>query len=871
MKPVLTTVNLLSKPLSVLKNQLTFSYLPGDIDAKKHRFVFACNIDALEREEYIFDSGLLEISLGVTGTAQTTGIELEGLGDALPDDAMVVCAVQTVNEKGKVSEFSDPVVFFTAKENWNPKSVWVADENEENPDFCLLRKEFSLSAVPYKALLQLTARSPEKARQYVYHAGCNGEDIGLGPTRYHNRGEHTVLYYDTLDITASLKEGANCVYAKCYTPEDHRFAARLVLFDDRGNKTVLFEDATGFEGLDGTALYRPEGSIGTNYFPASPDNINGEVWPYGWDEPLYQGEFTPVAVKDNMADDMVIRPYPAPAVGFYKQQAALAEVTEEGNVIVDLGKEIIGGIALDLECDTPCDITLYYGEELNEDGSVRYKMRTTNVYEEHWRLAAGENHLSSLGMKTFRYVEIQGLSCDISTENVSGVAYRTAFEEKESYFTSSSELLNEIYDLCKYTIKATNQNLYVDSQSRERCAYEGDVIINMLTAAGVQDCNALSRFSVEYLLTHRTWPAEYGLYRIIMAYLDYMYTGDIALVKRNYELLKTCLYQNLFDEEMGLYGSALMSGHGMDAVLVDWPMTERDGYDYANSFYNTVFNCINVKALRNLSWLAFSLGEQEDAEKYGDMANNLADAMIAKLYHKEIGAFADGLTEEGLPVEHTSQHATAYALFAGVYADVEMKEKMVSFLKEQGAIRMSVYGAFFLLEGLYYEGAGDYATSLLMSDDVSEGARTWAYMLDKLNATVTTEAWNPVNKTNMTWSHPWGSAAGAQIVRGLFGIYPIQPGFEEFNVEIQPGNLRYAAIQVPTVRGNITVSFDRTTQEESFFATLSVPVGTTAYVSLPGTNEEEIYSGDEIVKSEYDGKGYRTFILESGTYALQVK
>ncbi len=863
MKPVLTTVNLLSNPLSVLKDQLTFSYLSGQGGVTGCRFVFASNKEALANKEYLFDSGVME-------TIQTTGIVVEGLGEALPCDAMVAAAVQTVDEEGKASGFSKPFTFFTAKEDWNPKGVWVADQKGENPDFCLLRKEFSLEKLPYKALLQLTARSPEKARQYIYHAGCNGEDVGLGPTRYHNRGENTLLYYDTLDITSQLKEGANCVYAKCYTPEDHRFAARLVLFDEQGNKTVVFEDATEFEGVDGTPLYRPEGSIGTNYFPASPDNINGEVWPYGWNEPLYQGDFAPVAVKENMGDDMVLRPYPAPAVGFYKNHAALVEITQEGNTIVDLGKEIIGGIELQVECDTPCDITLYYGEELNEDGSVRYKMRTSNVYEEHWRLAAGENHLSSLGMKTFRYVEIQGLSCDIGCQNILGVAYRTSFDEKASYFTSSSELLNEIYDLCKYTIEATNQNLYVDSQSRERCAYEGDVVINMLTAAGVQDCNALSRFSVEYLLTHRTWPAEYGLFRIVMARLDYDYTGDIAMVKRNYELLKTCLYENLFNEGIGLYGSALMTGHGTDAVLVDWPMTERDDYDYANSFYNTVFNCINVVALGDLAYLAEALGEKEDAKRYGDMAKALKDTMIAKLYNKEKGAFADGLTQAGEAVEHTAQHATAYALFAGVFADDEMKGKMASFLTEQGAIRMSVYGAFFLLEGLYRAGAGAYANSLLLSDDVSEGARTWAYMLDKLDATITTEAWNPVNKSNMTWSHPWGSAAGAEIIRGLFGIRPIKAGFKEFTVDLQPAGLRYAAVQVPTVQGAITVSFDSTTKEESFLATVNVPYGIKAVVTLPANETERVFEGEEQLQSVYHN-GRITVELQGGNYTLQVK
>ncbi len=862
-QPVLTTINLLSQPLSVSKDFLSFSFTLAKGKSVGCRFVFARSLAAMQEESYCFDSGVLN-------TTQTTGITLDGLGDALEEDAMYLCCVQTVDEQGTISGFSAPKVFFTAKENWNPTAVWAQNGEGEAPDFCLLRKEVSLASKPYKALLQVTARSPEKARQYIYHAGCNGEYVGIGPTRYHNRGECMVLYYDTFDITNCLKEGANCICAKCYTPEDHRFAARLVLFDEKGNKRVLFEDATGFEALDGTLLYRPDGSIGTNYFPASPDNINGEVWPYGWDEPLYQGKFVPAAVQGEMADDVTIRPYPAPVVGLYKKPASSVEVTEEGNLIVDLGKEIIGGLELEIDCDAPCDIDLYYGEELNEDGSVRYRMRTSNVYEEHWRLKAGENCLTSLGMKTFRYVEIKGLAGDVTCENIRGVAYRTPFEESASYFTSSSELLNAIYDLCKYTIEATNQNLYVDSQSRERCAYEGDVVINMLTAAGVQDCNALTRFSVEYLLTHRTWPAEYGLFRIVMARLDYDYTGDLSLVKRNYDLLKTCLYDNLWNEEVGLYGSALMTGHGWDAVLVDWPMTERDDYAYADSFYNTVFNCINYVALRDLAYLANAVGQTKDAETYGNMAERLKATMIEKLYNTEAGAFVDGLNEEGIPANHMAQHATAYALYAGIFTDDAMKEKLALFLKEQDAIRMSVYGAFFLLEGLYRGGGGEYANSLLLSDDVSEGARTWAYMLDKLDATITTEAWNPVNKCNMTWSHPWGSAAGAELIRGLFGIRPVVAGFEEFTVDLQPGGLRYAAVQVPTVKGAITVSFDSTTKEESFLATVAVPAGTKAHVSLPAKETEKVYEQEVALDSTYHNHTL-SFVLDSGTHCLQVK
>ena len=36
----------------------------------------------------------------------------------------------------------------------------------------------------------------------------------------------------------------------------------------------------------------------------------------------------------------------------------------------------------------------------------------------------------------------------------------------------------------------------------------------------------------------------------------------------------------------------------------------------------------------------------------------------------------------------------------------------------------------------------------------------------------------------MTYSHPWGSAPGSQIIRSLFGIQPTKAGYSEFQVKL---------------------------------------------------------------------------------------
>ena len=265
-------------------------------------------------------------------------------------------------------------------------------------------------------------------------------------------------------------------------------------------------------------------------------------------------------------------------------------------------------------------------------------------------------------------------------------------------------------------------------------------------------------------------------------------------------------------------------------MLVDWPASERDGYAWEESEYNTVLNCMVYKALRCLSQIARVLNKTEDMQRMERRADELKASLISLLYSPEQGAFYDGLCADRTPARHFSQHASAFALYCGVYEGDEMRRALISFLKKQGKIKMSVYGAFYLLEGLYAAGAGDYAAELLLQEDTADGARTWAYMLEK-GATITTEAWNPANKPNMTFSHPWGSAPASQIVRGIFGIRPLEPGFGRFQVWIQAGPLRKASVTAPTVKGPICVSFEKSEgAPEKLEVVLTVPPNTEAEV-----------------------------------------
>ncbi len=822
--PTQVTVSLLAEPYGVDRNTLTFAFAMQAGGRGRtmtgYRLAFAATPAQLAAEDFVLDTGM------VSGSC-SCGITVPGLGERLQPDTLYYLQVQTRDDRDRVSEWSAPTAFFTAPEDWRPATCWAAGQ----PDLCLLRHVFTLNETPVKAFVQVTAASPEPMRQYVYQLACNGASVCAGPTRLDRRQGQTVQYFETVDVTGFLRPGKNCLSAVCCAGAEHRFACRLLTVNAAGQTTCHAATPAGWQAMDATPLFRPSASIGTQYYAAPAENIDGTLWPTGFELADFAGAgFTAAADTGAFASDRLL-PYPAPAMRA-RPVSATAEEVEEGVYVADLGREIVGAAELAVTLAQPTDVTVRYGEELTEEGRVRYRMRTGNVYEEHWRLPAGASRLRGYGMKTFRYVEVEGLPCEMPDDMVKGLALRTPFREEDSYFTGASELLGAIYDMCKYTVKATNQNLYVDSQSRERCAYEGDVLINMLTAAAVTDANALTRFSLAYLLNHRTWPAEYVLFCPVMARLDYDYTGDKTLLAQAYDALCGMHYWRCYDPAVGLLKNPTMAGNVTDAVLVDWPGSERDGYAYNQAVYNTVFNAVQVRSLQDLAYLAAALHKTEDAARFAAMANDLKNAMIDRLYNEETGAFRDGLTETGEPVDHYAQHATAFALYAGVHNSPAMAGRMAAFLADQGAIRTSVYGAFFLLEGLYAADRDDAANALLLSDDISEGARTWAYMVDRLQATITTEAWNPANKGNMTFSHPWGSAAGNQIVRGLFGIQPLTPGFADFSVRLHPAGLRYAALQTPTVKGPILAAYDTTRPNCPLALTLRVPANATAHVSV---------------------------------------
>ncbi|MBQ3869408.1 MAG: hypothetical protein II777_02580 [Clostridia bacterium] len=821
-------VCLLKEPFGVLPSDVRFSFRPvsdkNEAKQSAYRIGISKGINNIKAGVYEFDTGFISSS-------SCTGIKADGA--ELKPGTLYYYAV-TVRFDDGTEAFSEPSFFATAPGDIkNARAIRCKND----PHFAYFRRDLGKIEAFDKVCLTVCASSPEPARQFVCAVSVNGAELGVTSSRLgRTPDKKTVLYFNSFDITRLVKDRGGEVTALCRTDEDKTFYCSVYGFRDDGTLCPITDTSDGkWLSYNADKTFRPDNSIGTHYYKAYASNVDAaylpEKNPKLWEKPDDAGYIFEKYV-----------PLPSYTPPVRRRRIEAKKVTKlENGYLIDIGRETVGGIEAAFDSFERTEIEAFYGEEQNADGSVKYRMNTGNVYYEKFALCTGVNTVKTPDLMTFRYVFFKG---EAKLLSVYGLQTAADLDNGESSFYSDNALLNDIYALTKRSVEATSQDLYVDSQSRERGAYEGDMLINMLSSYCFYGEYAIPRFSAEYIYTHRTWPAEYILLTPAAAYADYMYTGDTGSLEKYYAILKNNDFSR-YEGEYGLIHSGNSGSQGENAVLTDWPPSERDGYDTAAK-YNTVLNCVAAYSYEAVSLCAAALGLREDEKEYGEKSAKLKKAVMKYLYDKEKGAFCDGLYEDGKRSGHFSQHASAYALFCGVCTKTAAK-KAADFIKKQGKIKTSVYGAFFLLAGLYENGFGGTANELLLDNDVSEGARTWAYMIHKLGATLTAEAWNAKNKPNMTFSHPWATAPAYCITAGIFGIKPLSPGFERFSVKFQRKGLRRAGISVPTVRGTVSASFEGNTY------TVTVPTGCTALVSIRAVRGKRLYRNGALCADPVNG------------------
>jgi len=543
----------------------------------------------------------------------------------------------------------------------------------------------------------------------------------------------------------------------------------------------------------------------------------------------------------------------------------LIEPTPDG-VFIDFGLAAFGTLVIRGEkLPGRASVIIHLGEKRTADGridrspggTIRYRRieQPTDPHAETCRVVIPPDERNTgpaaihmppdIGeVLPFRYAEIEGVSA-LSSDDVWQVAVQCPFDDHAATFESSSPILDQVWQLCKHTIKATTFcGVYVDGD-RERIPYEADSYINQLCHYCVDQEYTVARHTHEYMMQRPTWPTEWHLHSVLIAWADYFYTGETASLEAFYDVLavKTLSFlarpDGLISTDRDTWTPAMRDAfnHHVEAGvvheklkdLVDWPpgsftqggTGERDNHEMRP--VNTVVNAFYAHALGLMARIADAVGRPDDSLDYQQEAKRAAAAINEQMFDQGRGRYLDGPDSD-----HASLHSNMFMLAHGL-VPADRVPSVLSFIKSKG-MACSVYGAQYLLELLYLHGEADHALDLM----TAQHDRGW-YNMIAAGSTMTLEAWDIKYKNNLDWNHAWGAAPANIVGRFVLGVRPAEPGAGKILIEPQPGYLKHASGKVPLATGSVSVAYEHE-PGTSFKLKVHVPQGVTARVGLPRLN-----------------------------------
>ena len=453
---------------------------------------------------------------------------------------------------------------------------------------------------------------------------------------------------------------------------------------------------------------------------------------------------------------------------------------DDGTILVDFGRVSFGNIHI-MSPGENQSITVHFGEaqkdqriNRNPGGTIRYIKTTAELKGEKSLVAPPADKRNTTlpaailtpkewgVVLPFRWVEIEGWKGDFSEKNIQrNSAFASTWDDQAASFQSSDKTLDAIWELCRYSIKATTfAGVYVDGD-RERIPYEADAYLNQLSHYACDPDPLMARDTYDHLMKQPTWPTEWAPHMIFMAHAEWMQTGDQAWIASRFEALK----KKTLSERARADGLLVSNDKQQKRDdIVDWPTTERDGYVFTP--VNTVVNAFHLRALQLMSELANAARKPDDAKSYQQQYQKTLAAFQEKLIDPQTGIFKDGES-----TKHSSLHANLFPLAFGLVPE-KNRTRVIAFIKQRG-MRCSVYAAQYLLEGLYEQGEAQTALELMLAD----GDRSWKHMLNSgtTNTNPTKTGTTPGVLPPPTFYHATSSACAPPNPVGLRFLSPPNP------------------------------------------------------------------------------------------------
>jgi len=833
--------------------------------------------------------------------ASDRSVHVAYAGPALESSARYTWRVRVWDGTGRPSAWSAPASWemgLLKPSDW--KVLWIETTADEDPKVSqpspMLRGSFTVKGKVRSARAYVTSLG-------LYELEINGRRVGdqlltPGWTSYAKR-----LQYQTYDVTAHLRPGANVVGA---TLGDGWYRGNLAFRSQRNiygqRLALLCQIRLEYEG----GRVETVGTDGTWKSATGPirmsDIYNGETYDArmerpGWSAPGYDDHDWVAVHVAEPASRAVVAPAGLPVRRIEEVRPVKVLKTPAGETVVDMGQNMVGHVRLKVRGPAGTTVTLRHFEVLDKAGNVytanlRAAKQTVTYVLKGGAEEVYEPHFTFQG---FRYVAVDGWPGELTPDGLTGVVVHSDMETT-GRFTTSNPMLEQLQHNIRWGQKGNFVDVPTDCPQRdERLGWTGDAQVFSRTAAFNMDVAAFfakwladvaadqnAKGSVPFVVPDvlsqgdqfAGGSAAWADAATIIPWNMYLSYGDARLLERQYPSMKAWVeYMRHEAGDKALWNTGFHFG--------DWLAFATTASDYpgATTGKDLIATAFFARSTDLVQRAALVLGKKEDAAEYAALLPRIKEA-----FGKEF------VTAAGRVGENT-QTAYALALQFDLLPEelrAEAARRLAADVKERGHLTTGFVGTPYLCHVLSRYGHTDLAYRLLNRKEYP----SWLYPVTQ-GATTIWERWDGQKPDGTfqdagmnSFNHYAYGAIGEWMYRVVAGLEldPAEPGYKHVLVQPQPGGrLASAEARLETLYGETSSGWAvadgkatvSATVAPNTHATVRLPAATLAGVTEGGAPvpsaagvKSAAQAGDDVVVEV--GSGSYTFAYDGAALSARI-
>ena len=704
-----------------------------------------------------------------------------------------------------------------------------------------LRKDFVLNRPVRRATVSVCGLG-------FYELYLNGAKVGPRVLAPANTAYAQRLLFDTLDVTAVVKQGANAIglwLAPGYSDDYSRYGwkwehdKRAILQLD-----VVFDDGT-------TVSVVTDGSWRAGASPITFASLyDGETYDAGLETPGWATAafpadgWVPARLLEAPAAKLVPNTMPPVRVIETLRPVTLGE-PRPGVFVFDMGQNFAGWVRLRAQGPRGTRIVLHHSELLGDDGMLdpwtNRRAKSTDTFV--LRGEGVEVYQPRFTYHGFRYVEVTGYPGRPTLDDVTGCVVHADVQPAGICVTSDA-MLNRVHSNCVWGMRSNLMSIPTDCPVRdERTPCQMDSLAYEEAAL----CNFwMHGYYVKWLgeIAGGRGNPDWNGDQVLLPWRLYQHYGDRRVLETSYANMRTYVD----------WLHAKTPGHIYTEGFGDWCPPNTGTWESFHGAVTEVNTCYYAELARIVSETAALFGKNEEAAQYAGLARDIAEALQQKRFDAKTAAYGDGsqtssLMPLALNLVPKDQRAAAF-------------DRLVATIqgKNHGCLDTGIMGTRYLVDVLCDGGQADLAISLLTHTNYPGFGYQIAH-----GATTTWEQWRFKGGMN-SHNHAMFAGVDVSLYTRLAGITPMKPGFEEIRIRpCMPTSLTFVDAAEETVKGRVHVRWQR--HGGTLELQVSVPVNTTALVYVPVASRQAVTEGGQALEN---AKGVTVVGMEGAAAVLRV-